>query len=289
MVPGPITPPNPYGDLSSVYPNLSGTNAQVSGDIMSKLRGEISPATMNALKTASAQWGVGSGMGPQSGLAVNGLFGNIAGYSEKLQQEGLQDYGNLIPTISQTQTLNPALQAEIADRNATMAAAPDPAASASYAMQLFDKYLNSMSGSRPKQYASNSPIMYGGPAGGTNSSIARGSALFPDANYDSGGWQGPGATIQVGGGSNSVGGFGSGGIGGFKPGGNMNWARTYDYTDPFGGSINPDIYGQGGQMWSGMGWGDNPYGGGMDPSSFNNLDTAAWDAANWGINPFGED
>lgn len=149
-VPGAIGLPNPYGDISSVYPNLDQTNAGVSGDILSKLGGTLSPGTENALKNASATFGLKDGM-PNSGLSWNQLYGNIAGAIEGQQQEGIQDYNATLPVVSRTQTVSPETQVGVAEQNAVNASAPNPAASASYAEQLYQKYLGSM----------------GGPAGGT--------------------------------------------------------------------------------------------------------------------------
>lgn len=145
LVPGAISTPNVFSDLSKVYPNLSGTNENVSGLINSQLSGQLSPQTMNALKDASARFGVASGM-PGSGLATNQLFGNIADFSQKLQQQGIQNYNQTIPTISSTQTVNPALQTQIAETNAVNAAAPNPEAAQTYAKKLFDQYLQKLSG-----------------------------------------------------------------------------------------------------------------------------------------------
>lgn len=145
MVPGPIGMPNPYADLAGAFPELGQANKAAGTDLLAQLGGNISPATRNALQLASAQFGTGSGM-PLSGLSQDQLFGNIAGFSENLQQQGLQNYNQLIPTISKTQTVSPELQTEIAARNALYAAAPDPNQAANLAQKLFDQYLNNLRG-----------------------------------------------------------------------------------------------------------------------------------------------
>ena len=171
-VPGAIGAPNPFGDLSSVYPNLSGTNKQVSADILSKLSGTLSPGTMAAIKDAGAAWGVGAGV-PGSGIQTNRSLRDIGLTSEQQQQQGLQDYAALIPTISRTQTVSPELQAQIAATNAQMAAAPDPTQAASYAKQLFDEYLNKLKGS-------NSPAEASGAIGSRTSRLALGGSRPPE-------------------------------------------------------------------------------------------------------------
>ena len=145
-VPGNLGLPDPFGDLSKVAPGLGGVNQNLLTNLTSESLGQISPGTRNALQLAAAQRGVGAGMGPFSGLSTNDLFGNIAGFSEGLQNRAAQQYASLIPTMSGTQTVTPALQTDIANRNATMAAAPNPTAAASYARQLFDDYARMVRG-----------------------------------------------------------------------------------------------------------------------------------------------
>lgn len=144
----PIAMPNPFGDLSSVYPNLPSTNAAVSGDIQNRLHGNISPDTVNALHNAAATFGVQSGMpGWNAGNLTEGNYlGNIAGARENLIGQGIQEYNQTLPTVSRTQTVDPGLQSEVNYSNAVNAAAPDPAAAASYAKSLFDQYLNAFKG-----------------------------------------------------------------------------------------------------------------------------------------------
>jgi len=142
-VPGPIGVPNPFQDLSGVYPNLSGTNAQLSADIMGELSGRLSPETQALLQDKGAAFGVSSGM-PGSGLARSRTLRDLGLTSEALQQQGISDYDKAIQAISRTQTVSPEIQAEIAARNAQVAAAPIPSQAASYAKQLFDEYLNSL-------------------------------------------------------------------------------------------------------------------------------------------------
>jgi hypothetical protein len=156
--------------LSSVYPNLAGTNAAVSGDILSKLGGTLSPGTENALKNAQATFGQTSGM-PNSGLSWNSLYGNIAGASEAQQQQGIQDYNNTVGAVSQTQTPNQGVQAEVGIQNALDASAPDPTAAASYAEQLYNKYLGKM----------------GSPAGGTGA-LGFGAPVSTATPSAGGGW-----------------------------------------------------------------------------------------------------
>lgn len=149
-VPGQLSLPSPFSDLGNVYPNLSGTNAQISQNIMSGLQGQLSPQTLANLQNYAANFGVRNGMPGSNGqlgtLANNyNLLGNIQ-TQEQLQQQALQNYNQTMGVMSQTQTVNPALQLETAATNAQSAAMPNPADAASYAKELFDQYLQSMSG-----------------------------------------------------------------------------------------------------------------------------------------------
>lgn len=133
-IPAPIaTPPNIFSQVSGAVPNF-GNLTQGSSDVIgSELSGQVSPATLKAMQNAAATFGITSGM-PGSGLQQNGLFGNIAGFSENRQRQGLQDYLGTLGAVGHTMT-DPGLAAEIASRNATLAAAPDPQMAAERQMQ----------------------------------------------------------------------------------------------------------------------------------------------------------
>lgn len=149
-VPGNISLPNPAADLSEQYPNLSGTNSALSGDILSKLSGQLSPATLQQLQNASATSAVNNGMPGSNAIPgtmpYNTNLESLGLNSEAQQQQGISDYNSTIPTVSGTQTVAPALQANIAEENAINASAPNPAAANSYAQSLYQQYLNSMKG-----------------------------------------------------------------------------------------------------------------------------------------------
>lgn len=142
--------PNVTGPtLNQSYPNLSGTNSQLSSALSSELTGQLSPATLAAIQDAAASYGVSSGM-PGSGLAINRGPRDIGLATEDLIHRGIGDYASTIPAVSATQTVNPSqaaqLNTEINATNAVNASAPDPTAANSYAMQLFNRYLQSQSG-----------------------------------------------------------------------------------------------------------------------------------------------
>lgn len=159
-IPGAVGLPDPFADLSGVYPGLKDTNTTAASAISKQLGGQLSPGTINLLQDQGAQWGVASGM-PGSGLARSRTARDLGLTSEGLVNQGLSNYAKLISTISGTQTVNPALQSSIAERNATINSAPNPRASQSYAQQLFNQYLQGLKG--PGGGTSG----YSSPAGGT--------------------------------------------------------------------------------------------------------------------------
>src|SRR5882672_1788652 len=134
--------------LNQAYPNLTGTNAGLSSALMSELSGQLSPQTQASIADAAASFGVSSGM-PGSGLVMNRFPRDIGLSTEGLIHQGNGDYSSAIPSVSATQTVNPyqtaGLNTEIGATNAINAAAPDPTAAATYAQDLFDKYLKQLS------------------------------------------------------------------------------------------------------------------------------------------------
>jgi len=168
--PMPVPFPQVFSDLSKVYPNLTGTNAAVSDAILSKLRGELSPQTLSALQDASARFGVESGMpgagGVPGSLVQNRNLRDIGRATEDQIAQGVQLYNQTVPTVSQTQTLNPELQASINYQNSVSAAAPNPAMAASYAKNLFDKYMAKLSGGKKNSWGAKPDGIYVSTAAG---------------------------------------------------------------------------------------------------------------------------
>ncbi len=139
-VPGSLSLPDPFSDLNKAAGGgLGALNKNLLTDLTANSLGILSPGARNALQLTNAQTASGSGM-PLSGLSDMALFGNVADYSNKLQQQAFQNYNALIPTISKTQTVDPALQTEISNVNALRGAAPSPQAQFNLAKSLYDEY-----------------------------------------------------------------------------------------------------------------------------------------------------
>jgi len=102
--------------------------------------GQLSPSTINNIRNQAASFGVSSGMPGSQFQGYQGLA-NLGLTTEKLQGQGLNDYLAAITGINKTQTVDPALQTEIATQNSVWNSAPDPAAAAKEQQSLFDQYL----------------------------------------------------------------------------------------------------------------------------------------------------
>lgn len=235
MVPGTIDLPSPAADLGVQYPNLGGTNAALSRNILSGLEGQLSPGTINLLQDTNAAWGVASGM-PGSQFAGNRLARNLGLTSEAIQQQALKDYASIIPTISRTQTVSPETQIGVAEQNALNLAAPDPAAAQSYAQQLYQRYLQGMSspgggtGRVASQGGPYTPIKRDWWEGGdvtapstSTATISRGEQMWPGMATG-----GPGAGASWTSGSNALDPslFEDGGLGGGLSPDELYWADT---------------------------------------------------------------
>ncbi len=177
LVPGQLGLPDPHGDLARVLPGLDNLTGKASNDILSQLNGELSPETINALTNKAAELGVAGGM-PGANTWDHLLLGNIAGGIESLQNQGIGNYNTFVPNVSRTQTVSPELQADIANTNAINAAAPDPAAAASEAERLYNKYRQSIG-------PAGGSVTGGSPAGGTRATTTSG--YFPTGGTTNGG------------------------------------------------------------------------------------------------------
>lgn len=131
-------PPSQYQQVQQNDPGLAalegGSNAVIAG----QTAGQLSPQTINAIKNASASFGVSAGVpGSQfqghQGLATLGL--NV----EDVQNQGVGNYLKSLSTVGGLQE-NPETIAEVNMHNADLAAAPDPAAAAQHIEDLYQKH-----------------------------------------------------------------------------------------------------------------------------------------------------
>lgn len=145
LVPGAIGLPPIYNDVAGVFPGLSGNLGALSANISSDLAGELDPQTIEMLQNTAAQFGIGQGtpLSPFSGARGLRQLGLTA---EAQRRQGASNLLSALPTVANTLTVRPETQLEVADRNATLNAAPDPAQAAREAQRLFDLYMARLSG-----------------------------------------------------------------------------------------------------------------------------------------------
>lgn len=124
-VPGAIGAPPSIWQQTQAIPGMSGLTSQNTGLIGSQLNGNLSASTVGNLTDAAAARGVSLGQGGSTGLTNEILLKTLGLTHEQLQQQGQQNYLSFLGASGQQQQ-NPELLAEIASRNATMAAAPNP-------------------------------------------------------------------------------------------------------------------------------------------------------------------
>lgn len=139
-VPGAIGLPPVYNDIAGVFPGLTSNIDALSKNISSELAGELDPQTIAMLQNTAAQFGIGAGvpLSPFSGAAGLRHLGKA---TEDVQAQGGKDLLSALPTIAKTLTVSPETQLDVANRNATLNAAPDPRQAALEAQRLFDLYL----------------------------------------------------------------------------------------------------------------------------------------------------
>lgn len=175
-VPGQIgIPPSAYDQVSSIYPNMGGQVGQMSGNIGSELAGQLSPDTIAALQQHAAQFGTQWGM-PGSQFAGNAGLRSLGLNVEATKRQGGQDLLAAQTSLAGTQTPQ-SLAADIASRNATMAAAPNPQAAATQQMNDWMAKFN----------ASMGPGRGGGAPGGGGGSPSGGTGVYDPLNYQAGG------------------------------------------------------------------------------------------------------
>ena len=216
MVPGQISLPNPAADLSKQIPNLGQLNTSIFGNLLSESQGRIPQSDVNFMQDQAAARAVGSGM-PGTNILPGSLEGNsqarnLGLLSYQLQQQAAQQYPGLVGAVSGTQTVSPALQAQIAEQNAVTASAPNPAMAQSYAQKLYNQYLAAARG----------------PGGGT------GGAAGPTSG--TGTYVSDPFSLAAGGGEGDFGIWGSTPLSG---GGGNYVQTTADFNDLFGDLLNP--------------------------------------------------
>jgi len=158
-VPSAIGLPPIYQDVAGVFPNLGSNISALSANIGSELAGELDPQTVAMLQDTAAQFGIGAGV-PLSPFAGAKGLRQLGLTAEAQKSKGGADLLAALPTLAKTLTISPETQLEVANRNATLNAAPDPQAAAREAERLFNAYLAKL------QRTGGGGVSFGGGGGG---------------------------------------------------------------------------------------------------------------------------
>ncbi len=269
LVPGPTgIPPSLYQQSTTALPGLATGGTQATNNILSQLQGDISPQAQRNMQDLYARFAAGSGM-PGSN-AIPGTLANNAALlgnyrtTEQLQQQGLQNYNNLLSAVGQQQ-IKPETLADIAAHNANLAAAPNPQAAAE---QQLANYFASLNAARSMGLR--------GQGGGGGYNPAGGTGVYASQQQPSGlgfgfGSLGQGQQpVQGGyGGSGSISGLGGtfGGYGSDAAQMDAFWNQGTNYPTPYQSPVN-----------YGIGY-DVP----QSPSYGVGYDQSAWN--DWGLAP----
>lgn len=137
-----------YKQTAGVAPLLPQLTTGAAGNIQSELNGNLSSGTIDLLKNASAERSVASGM-PGSDFGENNYLKSLGLTSEGVSQKGIGDYLSFLTGVG-SQQLSPETQVDVANRNANVAAAPDPAAAAAAQLSIYNQYMNPAGGTISK-------------------------------------------------------------------------------------------------------------------------------------------
>lgn len=137
--PGSISaPPSIWDQLSANLPGFGGLTSTGGGDILSQLKGILSPSTQNNIGNyASAR---GLQLGQPNGPISNEIGMGVTGRStEDLQNQGLGNLESFLGTTGSEQQ-SPSLLSSIAETNSINNSAPNPAAAAQQMLALYNQY-----------------------------------------------------------------------------------------------------------------------------------------------------
>lgn len=149
-VPGAIgIPPDYWTQMQSIYP-VTPQAQQASRIIGSQMAGELSPEEIATYQRLGAQFGAGITGGPTQFSGRQGLL-SVGRKVSDVQQQGILNYEAMLKALSGTLTPQE-LAAQIANRNATMAAAPDPQQAAEQQMRdWMEKFQATMNAAAAQQ------------------------------------------------------------------------------------------------------------------------------------------
>lgn len=198
-VPGGIgAPPSIFSQVNAAVPGAAGLAPGAASNIAAEEAGVLSPGTLDLLQNKASAMGITAGLPgglPGNTISNENLLTNMGLTSEQLSNEGNQNYLAFLGGVGQTQ-LQPNLLADIAQSNATLAAAPDPAAAAAQQQADLMRMYNLGQGPVFANSLLNNPNWFEG-GGGTEAGAMKaggGEAFLPAGSRT---WQ-PGSGFQYG-------------------------------------------------------------------------------------------
>lgn len=134
-VPGATTTVDPAALWKTFYPNLAADTAAASGIVRSQLAGELTPEVQRQVTDAANARAVAGGVGgsPFAGSVIARDLGLTA---MEVQNRGVSNLNNQLGTFYQN-LVGPTTQ--LAQENAVLASAPNPAAAAAEQQRLYEE------------------------------------------------------------------------------------------------------------------------------------------------------
>ncbi len=139
--PSPLATPDLLAELRRVIPGYGSITSGLSNNLLSGLRGELSPEVARNVMDAANAHAVGGGYGG-SGLGRNLTNRDLGLTSKAIQDMAFGQGLNYITNQKNAAVLDPGLRAEIEKYNSLVGAAPDPVARGNFEVEQADKYYN---------------------------------------------------------------------------------------------------------------------------------------------------
>lgn len=219
-------PPSVFSQMTSNVPMFGQMTNQAAQNINTELSGQLSPSAISQIQNQAAAQGITSGM-PNSGMQQSDYLRSLGLTSEALTQQGNKDYLSFLGGVGAAQT-DPNLAASVAERNALMAAAPDPSQAAA---ALQDTYMKNLQAQQSLNrgvgggYQTPAGTGYGGGGSGYGG-FQQWVAANPFNTYSGS----PYSVSSFGGSPYTVSNFGGSSAGNVESYGS-SWAPSVDYTN----------------------------------------------------------
>lgn len=163
--PNPLPVPNVQGNLQKATPNYQAMLAELTGNILGNLNGQLPMDVQNQIFDAANARAYAGGFGG-SGLGRNLTLRDLGLNSLQRQDVGASQLMNFLPVQSRTATVDPALLNQINDFNSIAAALPDPAARGKWLEEQYNKTQMLQSNPAGTPWGAHGGVSYSGIGGG---------------------------------------------------------------------------------------------------------------------------